>query len=69
MRDYVRLECAAAFRVEPIRWASDRSRVSESTLETGRLNRDSPGGQSARRGSQRPDDAEKTLAPESFVRN
>ena len=48
---------------------SDRSRVSESTLETGRLNRGSPGGQSAGRGSQRPDDAEKALAPESFVRN
>lgn len=37
--------------------------VSESTLETARLNRDSPGGQTAGRGSQRADDAEKALAP------
>ena len=68
-RDYGRLECTAAFRLECIRGASNRSRVSEPTLETGRLNRDSPGGQSAGRGSQRADDAEKALAPESFVRN
>ena len=48
-RDYGRLEYTAAFRLERSRGASDRSRVSESTLETARLKRDSPEGAECRK--------------------
>lgn len=57
--DDARLGCAAAFSVEHFRWPCDRVGFLSLLLGLEWLKRGSLWGQSAGRGSQRPDDAEK----------